>query len=217
MMMKFALGLASLSCVVGCAGSISGEIDGESVPGFSSAAFGLATQGDAGVAIGVALGGDSCKTGSELFQQSVDGRDDSPEKRAEDGADFINENIPQGTWFLSTSFSATDKDDIESGSIDLEDPDSGVFFSLSVCFQDDEAEADGEVLDSGADCYSAAEGDLDVELDDDQTRLTIKGEKIEMHDEDGDDQGDVDINVTYSRCDDLDDAVDDLIGVQVDG
>ena len=155
--------------------------------------------------------GDSCSDGADVIAVTLDNADRTPEERAADDVDFINDRVPEGSWYVLTEFIAVDQDDIESGTIDLGDFDEGVDFSFTVCFQDNEASADGAALDNGADCYNAKDGDLDVELAGDSSSYRLKGQGIEMHDLDGDAQGEVDIDLNFSRCPAIDAALDDLV------
>lgn len=196
----------------GCGpGGISGAIDGEVVPGFASASFGVVTAEGEGAVFGAALPGDSCLDGAAVIDVTLNNADRTPEQRAADDADFINDSVPEGSWYVLTEFIAARQADIESDTIDLSDFDEGVDFSFTVCFQDNEASADGAVLDNGADCYNAKDGDLDVELAGDSSRYRVKGDDIEMQDLDGEAQGEVNIDLTFSHCPAMDTALDDLV------
>ncbi len=196
-----------------CAGSIAGDVDGQSVPSFGNAAFGIVTQDGAGGVFGFALPGDSCADGADLLdlEDAASRAEGKAEIEAanEDIADLINERLPIDSWYILMFLIAEDEDDIEDDRVDLEDQDT-LSLSFTVCQQDDHAEVDADgKLDNGADCYTARQGDVDVSIDEDATRFGVVGKEIELHDKDDDDVGDVDIDVQFSRCAAIDEELDD--------
>ena len=184
--------------VVGCSGgSVGGEIDGKSVPRFFSAAYSEINAGNGGsVLFALALPGDSCADGAELFEATD----------AEERVDFINEHVPVDSWLIAASVFAVDDDDLKEATIEFGEADPEVFMSISLCRQDKKAEED----DPNADCFGPTSGDLDISWDGDEGALHLKSaEKIEFRDVDGDDAGKVDIDITFHFCEAIGDAFED--------
>jgi len=209
-MLRLPLGLTCLFVVVaaGCpAGTVTGQLDGKAVPAFGEAAFGLIAE-EGALAFGFALPGDSCRDGKDVIDAAFSTPDDAAATN-EANREVINDKVPEESWYISMILGADDNDDIENDTIELDDPGKlGLVFD--VCFQDNDAKIiDGE-LDNGADCFSASDGDVVLEIDKkDPKTLRLKGEGIEMIDGDGDDAGDVNFDVTFSRCADIEEALND--------
>jgi hypothetical protein len=206
---------AVVACVavtvdVGCAaGSIHGTVDGDEVPAFADAAFGIVTADGEGAVQGYALPSDSCGVGANILDVTLDFDRDLATRNGEI-ADAINDNIPEDSWYVVLTVIAGDQDDIEDDTIDLEDR-AEVAVDFVLCNQDTEATVDDAGnLQNGANCFFAAQGDVTLDIADDAGAYHVTGEGIEMVDIDEDDVGDVDLNFTFTRCAGLDDALDAL-------
>jgi hypothetical protein len=211
-----------LTVTAGCSvGTVTGEIDGRTVPGFSEASFGgIETTTDVFVVAGFAIPGDSCVDGAKILEIQADekkalddGDVDEFENLVADHADLINAAVPVGEWLMSLVFIGLDIDDVRDETFDLEKQvDDNVSIQFSLCLQKSEADVssvDGvATLDTGADCFTAGEGELNFILNADDTELQVKGEKVEMQFDDGDTAGDVDIDFTMTGCPALADGID---------
>lgn len=190
----------------GCAGSVRGDIDGESIPTFYDAALGgvEVDEPEGFLLVGYNLPGDSCEDGAALIASTGD--DD------EDRVDTINELVPVGDWQTQLLLGGTSFNDLKNETYDLSDGDNEVGIQLSFCRQKREADVDDDGIDFGNDCYRAADGDLTLELsdDDEQLRIVSDGE-LEVVDDDGDDVGDVTVDITFKGCQPLIDEVKDLV------
>lgn len=211
-----------LTVTAGCSvGTVTGEIDGRTVPGFSEASFGgLEDDSDAFVLAGFAMPGDACVDGGEILQIQADQQEavndsdvDEFNDLVADQADFINAAIPLGEWNMSLVFAGLDIKDVREETYDLEkQEDDDVTISLSLCFRKREAEVatvDGvATLENGLECFTASEGDLSFILNTDDTELQVKGEQIRMDFDDGDTAGDVDVDFTMTGCPAIVDGVE---------
>ncbi len=208
---------STLSCA---AGGVSGEVDGERVPLFFDTAFGFAENNNVLASLSLALPSGSCEGGEESTKLLVDGSqtNDADEQRdiIKDQADLINERIPKGSWWMSVFVVALDDDALDDEDYDLEDNNDAGNVFLSVCEQKREAELDEnpDELDNGADCYVASEGELTLILADDESslRVTSDDDEVELHDEDGDDVGDVVVDITFRACEGISDELEPLVG-----
>lgn len=219
-----ALAVATLTSACGV-GTVTGEIDGKTVPAFSDAAFGGLEEigpNDAFIVAGFAMPGDSCEDGSrflnlvaDTIEAEADGDIDDFEDSLRDRADFINEAIPIGEWQFSIQFVGLDIDDVREETFDLEkQEDDDVSIVLLLCLQTEKAEVDSvdgvATINDGADCFSAGEGDLTFSLNDDDSVLRVQGEAIEMQFDDGDNAGDVDIDIRMTGCAGIADGIEAL-------
>ena len=192
--------------VTGCAGSVRGDIDGESIPTFYDAALGGVEFEDGFLLVGFNLPGDSCEDGAELIAASVD--DD------EDRVDTINELVPVGDWQTQIVLSGSSFNDLKDETYDLEDEDNEVGIQLTFCRQKREAEVEDDGIDLGADCYLAAEGELTFELDDAEQVLRIVSDgELDVIDANDDEVGEVTVDITFKGCDALTEEVKDVLGV----
>ncbi len=194
-----------VSIAASCAGSVRGDIDGNSIPTFYDAALGGIEDRntDAFLLVGYNLPGDSCKDGAELFSAFGDAEDDH--------ADTINDLVPVGDWQTQLLLSGSTFRDLENETYDLSDDDNEVEIQLSFCLQKRDAEADDDGLDFGNECYLADSGDLTFELSDDESQLKVFSDgDIDVIDADGDDVGEVTVDITFKGCDALTDEVKDL-------
>lgn len=203
----------AVSFVSGCgAGSISGEIDGKTVPAFVDAAFGFVEdETDAFGMNGYAMPGDSCEDGGEFLQRQADLFDaaaDSVDRfnsEMEDFVDFTNDLVPVGDWYAILGFVGADIDKVRDEVYDVEDLDEDEFVSLQVCLH--KREHDVETVDgvaeivNGDECFTVGEGKLRFALNDDDSILRVTSEKeVEMQFDDGDKAGDVTIDITFKGC-----------------
>lgn len=225
--------LVLVGLLTGCAaGSVSGEIDGKQVPSFSTAAFGgVEDIGEkklfalAGFSLFV---GDACTGGAKVLEPQADsteaqleGNLDRFNSAIEDQADAMNEVVNVGDWYASLLFIGPDIDDVREETYDLErldpenDPDDPAV-NFSFCLQKDKASTETvngrAVLDDGADCFAVAEGDLSFTMNPDDTTLRIFSEdEVEVQFDDGDKAGDVVVDVSFSGCNEIANAVEDVL------
>lgn len=222
--MRITMALSALTFPVlalgssGCAGGISGEIDDESVPSFSTAA---AAEFDAGRDFDGVIGiwssaGDACVDGTEhaKFQNDIADGDDGA---AKDWEDYDAEHLPEEYWYAVLQVIADDIDDLEEEQeIELDDPDDDLAASLTVCHVKDYPEEKNDRIDTDEDCYVsnafAGDGTIFVQYSHEGTlHVSTDGEDlIEVEEVDGNDDGD-DLSFSGSAgyCDDLADELDD--------
>ena len=196
--------IGGLALASGCAGSVRGDIDGDSIPTFYDAALGGVETDNGFLLVGYNLPGDSCEDGADLVAGASDDADDR--------ADTTNELVPVGDWQTQLLLNGSSFNDLKNETYDLSDTDNEVVIQLSFCLQKREAEVEDDVLDLGADCYFVADGDLTFELGDDEQQLRIVSDgELEVVDTDGDDVGDVTVDITFKGCEALIDEVKDLL------
>ena len=197
-----------VAAIAGCAGSVRGDIDGESIPTFYDAALGGVEDraNDAFLLLGYNLPGDSCEDGAELTAAIAD--DD------EDRVDTINKLIPVGDWQTQLLLTGSSFRDIEDETYDIGDADNEVRIQLSFCLQKREAEVDDDGIDFGSNCYLADNGDLKFELSDDEKQLRIISDgELDVVDLDGDNVGDVTVDITFKGCEALTDEAKNVLGL----
>lgn len=204
----------AVSCVSGCgAGSISGEIDGKTVPSFVDAAFGgVEDDNDAFAMTAFALPGNSCNDGGSILEQLAAleaaglGTDvDKFNSEMEDFAELNNEVIAVDDWYVQVGFAGADINDIREEVYDIEDLDDDEVVSFNLCLHEREHEV--ETVDgiaqfkSGDECFVVGEGELLFTLNDDDSILRVKSEgEVEMQFDDGDKAGDVTLDITFRGC-----------------
>lgn len=213
---------------VGCAGSVTGEVDGKALGGVQSSAFIQPDIGDnfmvsaAGVSVMDACGGttrflEERKDIEETFHddlddaESTDDADDAKKAYAEALTDLSNDKLPKDFWSIGVAVGGEDDGDIEDD-FKLGDDDPAFF---SVCFHEGEYDYDDEDLtDGGADCFGADNGDITVEKFEKDGTIVISGEDIDLVDEDGDDQGNIEkFSMTASYCEGWEKAQQDITDI----
>jgi hypothetical protein len=207
-------GCVALAMVSGCAaGSVSGEIDGKTVPSFVDAAFGgVEDDNDAFAMTAFALPGDSCEDGGSILEQLAaveaagQGTDvDKFNGEMEDFADLSNDAIAVDDWYVQVGFAGADINDIRDEVYDIEDLDDDEIVSFNICLHEREHEVETvnglAQFKSGDECFAVGEGELRFTLNDDDSvlRVTSEGE-VEVQFDDGDKAGDVTLDVTFKGC-----------------
>lgn len=155
----------------GCAARFEGELDGEPVPTFSTAAyFALDGAGASTVIRGLALPGDSCVEGATLLQLEVDRLEaTSAERLREVNADlaaFHARVLPRGAWVATLQIATDGKNLLSDLSVDLDDADTDADVGLTLCQSDDDADPTDTDFVPDLDCSLATDGVVDLTLDD---------------------------------------------------
>lgn len=211
-LLKITLGFLAI-LTMGCAGRIDGELDGQEVPGFSSASFGVADGQQLDFIFAFATE-DSCSDGAELLRIS----EDQVRARTEQDLADVNERMrdwmnarPIDSWFTLVTLGAAEESDFRDELVDLSDEAPVISTNFTVCRRKREARIRDGVLEDGNDCYRAADGDLRFRRDSDDVLSLESDGSIKYVDSDGDTAGRVDMSFTFQRCDALDDAGQDVI------
>lgn len=216
MLLRFiALSVLAVPLCVGCtAGGVSGTLDDEGVPSFSSSALVTAEiedfpDIDQVVARFTSFGG-LC----ELWAADLDilNRDDSRSDKARDREDLYKERAPQDWWTAEVNVVIDDEDDLNGADLEPGRFDDDSILSVTVCHHEDWPEADGEDLDFDADCYRADDGELVFRYDGENEARTIHIDgDLEMEDLDGDNAGDIRFGGSASSCDPADDEFEESV------
>lgn len=172
------LGL-TLTVSVGCAVRFQGELDGEPVPSFSSAAFAVVEGAGTSVnVVGSVTPGDSCAEAAALTRLRIDQAKAATPSRADDTADglvdWYERVMPEGAWLAKLDIAAPGTTVLRDTSVTLgrRDNDADVLFSLCRS-EGDPASANGVFIDD-LDCSLAAEGRLDIVLDEGAGNLRVR-------------------------------------------
>jgi hypothetical protein len=207
------------SALSGCAARFQGELDGDEVPSFSSAAFALrAGTGTNAMVTGFAVKGDSCAEALEftgLQQRSLEATsEDRRDQTARAQADWFNRVVPEGQWLMSVVLRADSQTFLNDVKVDVDNLDTDVAVQLSLCRSDGLAEARDGAFAPKLDCYLATDGPLQISLDDEAETLRLLADRTALEfGQNGQDQGDLLLDVTLGACDGFADALDDLQAV----
>lgn len=211
-----ALAVPSLA---GCDVRFQGELDGDAVPSFGSAAFAVqeATGGQTTVT-GLAIQGDSCAEAIELTKlqkRSLEATtDDRRDETARAQADWFNRVLPEGEWMASVILNAAGQNLLSETTVDLDNPDTDVVVQFALCRSDGDAKAQDGFFQPNLDCFTASNGDLDIDLDTESKTLRLLADNHPIgFRENGTDAGDLLLDATFSACDGLEKALDELAAV----
>jgi hypothetical protein len=215
-----------LSCA-GCASSIEGAIDDETVPPMASSLLlqpdGLDAERDE-IYVVTTTFPDACTLLSEQAEQRAEMLEDLSDidDARDDCSDFDEDNLPEDYWISVVSIRVADVSKLDSGAIVGVDRDAANSSGAAhVCHQlgapdfDDDTDAwkfpaflatEG---DSHRECYVAKEGEIDLgRFNDDELQIRAA---VSLEDEDEDAVGDVVISTTALACGDAEDAFDDWV------
>ena len=194
-----------------CAASISGEVDGEAVPGFTSSALGVVEQPgtDAvGLIAYFMTGGDACNVLARAFEIQQDESD--PEEEAEQLEELFKESTPEDFWYATVSVLAEDADDLEDEvEVDLEDFDEDIRATFNVCHRDEYPQEKNGFLDVDDDCYVAEDGVLTLAYSEEDALQVGTDKEMDLNDDDGDDAGEITFSGRALYCKALSDALED--------
>jgi len=161
----------SVTGVAGCAARFQGELDGEPIPTFSTAAFVVEDRdapAAAGVA-GIALPGDSCAEATTFIGLQVDDAEaTSAERRRETRAALAAWHarvLPRGAWTLQVQVETPGRNLLSDLSVDLDDADTDADVTLTLCQSDDDADPDDTNFVADLDCSLASDGVVELALD----------------------------------------------------
>jgi hypothetical protein len=207
------------SALGGCAARFQGELDGDLVPSFSSAAFALrAGTGTTATVTGFAVQGDSCAealTFTGLQQRSLEATsEDRRDQTATAQADWFNRVVPDGQWLMSVVLRADRPTFLKDAKVDVDNLDTDVAVQMSLCRSDGLAEARDGAFEPKLDCYLATDGPLQIALDDEAETLRLLADSRPLEfGQNGQDQGDLLVDVSLGACDGFADALDELQAV----
>lgn len=211
--------LSTLASLCACAGSVDGEIDGRTVPLFSSAAFGSGEGRYSDLLFGWA-GADSCAFGNSTLDFLKDVHQADNQSDVDDAQDSYIDTLNEqelDSWIAQVSIFAEDESDTRDELVDLADEDPAVGVGISLCRRRKEARRRDGVLDDGHECYSAVDGDVRLDHRNDNT-LSLQSEgNLKFVDRDGDTAGRVEVTFTFQRCSTLDDTVQDFLDATGNG
>jgi len=206
---SFALTALALSSSVACAGSVSGAVDEDGVPGMMSSTMvnasvnAIFTQVDTVQSTWVSFG-DYCSFQAADLHAVRKGD-------ARDREDLYKERTPKDWWSVVVSISAPDADDADGATLDLSGGnDDNISFSLTVCHNKDFPEEKDGHLEFDQDCFSGTNGDVDIAYDR-KNGLSASGPKIDLEDKHGDDAGRVGFSGSASLCPDADDEFEEIV------
>ena len=217
--MRIWVGGIILFTLVGCGarGTLTGEIDGQTVPPIVDAAFAIVEDeaNDVNVAFSIfTTYSDACLHLSSQFNilnDLIDPRatPDDVENSAEDFADYIEDNKLVDHWTIQIAGTAEKEADFrDENTLDI-DPDEDENTSLSVSFQERAPEFENGRLELNQDSFNADDGAFAWSLDEELRDVTVKG-NAELRDEDNDQAGDIEFEGTAVFCAELSDAVVEL-------
>lgn len=219
--MRTILGIscAVVVCGASCAGSISGEVDGDSVPGFTTSALG-ALEVDGTDSLGLfayfASAGEACALLAQDFEIMAD--EDDPEDEAKKREDLYKEGTPEEFWYALISISADDGDDLEDEQeIDLEDFDEDIRAGFTVCHRDEYPEEKDGFLDIDDECFFAEDGVLTAKYTPEDALDLGTEKELDLNDDDGDSAGEITFSGRARYCEAFSDALDDAYNQQPAG
>jgi hypothetical protein len=234
-----ALLLACVLVCVGCAGSVSGEVDDESVPALISGFFIQLDEAENAFGVSATLVSvpDGCNQATErqknfndAFEKQKDALKDANEiedadarQDAIDAAndDFANaivtydeDNAPTDYWTVGVTVNVEDDGDVED-KYDVED--DAAKAGLSVCRVNDHPRNKNGAVRLDQDCFVATSGDLEITTyEKDETFAFTADVKLKDALNLDKQKGDVTITGSTTYCEDLESAVDDFADLQAD-
>lgn len=227
----FALVIAlcpQLACSVG---KITGEIDGDLVPAFTSGLVfeaSAATPEEDYIAVAAFY---TFSNACELVAQQMDARADAVtdigaaenendvEKAIDTVKDFEAANLPDDYWAAYVALAGDNENDIED-SFDIEEDPAGVVVCHHTGAVDVERDdflaavlpafAEPFANDSNRDCFEASEGDVRVSIYEESKSISLVSES-ELVDDEGDDAGEIELGAVASYCAQTESAIEGLL------
>lgn len=209
------ISIPAVSISISCAGCISGEVDGDSVPAFLSSALGVATvtsggeDGKFAIAIHTSLP-NTCELAAE-FLDDVSSKKVGDQGDAESFVDaagtFFQERLPADYWVAFSALSGSDIGDANGEDIKIDDQDDhGFSFAAIVCHNKDTPDLNDHLIDFKTECFHVSDGEGAIQFDED-AKLKVKGD-VDLEDTDGDDAGDVELSLNAGLCDKFNNSLD---------
>lgn len=209
-----------LSCLVvaelGCAGGVSGPVDGDAVPQFLSSGFASArvrqdvfgftvVDVDQVIARFYSFYGACELVASDFAIQNSE----SGEEEAQEREQLYQERTPKEYWTMDVSITAQDEDDLDGEDLTPGSQNEDFALGVTICHVTDFPEAEGDTLRFDQQCYRGNGGELEFRFKSEQF-IDVFGE-VELVEDDGDDAGDVDVSASASWCEPADDELEDLL------
>lgn len=240
MFCALALPITGLLSSVACApANIEGAVDGEAVAALSSASFTEANLGDGETSRTVVTSNaisvnDGCGVATRLqekrneaFAAMLDATDGETDSDAINGAmltyaeaqvDAAKGEVPATYWTATLQANAPDEDDIQGASEQLNADDidlaEDVVMSLTVCRVNAHPEVDDSngiaSVKNDQDCFAADGGDVEVETFVENQSIVAHATGVKLVDEEGEDVGEVIINISATHCPSLEQALQDF-------
>lgn len=235
----FALPIGLLSSVACAPANVEGTVDGEAVSALSSASFTEANLGEGDGARTIITSNaisvlDGCGVATRLqdkrnasfaaMLEATDGETNTDTINAamlayaEAQVDDTKAEVPATYWTATLQANAVDEDDIQGASAELNADDidlaEDVIMSLTVC----RVNAHPEVEESNGiasvkndqDCFAADGGDVEVETFVENQSIVAHATEVKLVDADGEDVGDVSVNISATHCPTLEQALQDF-------
>ena len=209
--------LVTVSIPVGCAGGVSGPVDGDSVPqmmssGFASArirqdVFGFTVLDvDQLFARFYSFYGACELVADDLsIQNSESGAEEAEEREA-----LYREHSPEQYWSMDVTITAKDEDDIDGEDLTPGKSDDNFALAVNLCRVEGFPKVDDNgVLVFDQDCFRGDGGELEFRFESERY-IDVFGD-VELIEEDGDEAGDVDVSASASWCEPADDELEDLL------
>jgi hypothetical protein len=202
--------VAAAASTAGCALRFQGELGGDPLPPFSTGAFTLFDQGAGRLSVGaLALPGDSCQDGADLFRINRRQQEATTQERfeetAEELADWFGANLPRNSWMISVNLFTDGGAFLDGASVDFDDTDTDVRAQLVACRSDsDDPKARDGFFSPDMDCFIASDGEVDITFDD--TTLGLRStEAIEFREPNGQIDGELLFEMAFTSCPAMDD------------
>lgn len=239
--------MRSLTCItpllllVGCAASVEGTVDGQSVAALSSAYFTQSTLGSGddqrtfvtGTATSI---GDGCNAVVQqqqarnqalaAFLDEVDGETNTEAVKrarvalAQAEVDYATAHVPRDHWSAVISASAEDEADLDGADAEIDDADD-VLVSVTLCHVTDHPvveEVNGYAsVHEEKECFAADDGDVELVrwVEDQIFEATATVALVESEDRDAE-AGDVVVKMTAQHCPGLEEALEEFQDIAQD-
>lgn len=207
----------------GCALRFQGELDGEPIPSFSTAAFAVVEgTGTSASVVALATPGDSCAEATAWAGLRADRAEaTTPERQqavADDQLAWQERVLPEGAWVVQLQVDTDGRALLRDVSVDLGGTDNDADVALSLCRSEGNPRAEGGVFIADVDCSRAREGDLRLALDEEAGSLRVEATKdaITFTDDAGRADGALRLDMTFSACPSLATALQGLGGAFFD-
>jgi hypothetical protein len=208
----------------GCAIRFQGELDGEPLPTFSTAAFAVIDGGGtAASVVALATPGDSCAEASAYTELRIDKAQATTPERQDQVADALQawekRVLPEGAWIVQLQVDTAGRALLRDVSVDLSGTDNDANVALVLCRSEgNPLSADG-VFVPDVDCSRATEGTLALALDEEAGtfRLQASDEPVTFTDSVGRADGALRLDMTFSTCPSFGAGLEQLGGSFIDG
>jgi hypothetical protein len=208
----------------GCAIRFEGELDGEPLPTFSTAAFGLIDRGGtAASVVGLATPGDSCAASTDYTALRVDQAEATTSERQDEVADDLvaweQRVLPEGSWLVQLQVDTDGRALLRDLTVDVGDTDNDADVALSLCRSEGNPRSENGVFGSDVDCSRAREGKLTLNLDEDAGTFRVQAvdDAITFTDDAGRADGALRLDMTFTTCPSLTSSLEELGGSIIDG